>query len=174
MKTRTIVIIAVAAVVLALAAYFFFAQPAAQPAPPAAPTPDYWPTDEWRTTTPEEQGLDSAALAEHLLKLRDDGAGIDSLLIIRDGYIVVDAYFAPYDGTFSHDVASVTKSFTTTLIGIAAEQGLVDLDAPVLSFFQDRTIANVDERKQAMTVRDLAGMVNGFQSGCLGGGECRC
>ena len=169
MKTRTIVIIAVAAVVLALAAYFFFAQPAAQPAPPAAPTPDYWPTDEWRTTTPEEQGLDSAALAEHLLKLRDDGAGIDSLLIIRDGYIVVDAYFAPYDGTFSHDVASVTKSFTTTLIGIAAEQGLVDLDAPVLSFFQDRTIANVDERKQAMTVRDLAGMVNGFQSGCLGG-----
>ena len=170
MRTRTIVIVLVAVVLVALTAFYFLRPQPAAPAPLVpVPPPDYWPTDGWRTVTPEEQGLDSAALAEHLRLLRDEGAAIDSLLIIRDGDIVVDAYFAPYDGTFPHDVASVTKSFTTTLIGIAAAQGKLDLDAPVLSYFPDRTIANVDARKQAMTVRHLVGMVNGFESGCLEG-----
>ena len=171
MKTRTIIIIIAAVAVVA--AVVFFARPlltkpdTVEPAPP----PDYWPTDGWRASTPEEQGFDSVALAEELIDLREDGIPVDSLLMIRNGYVFLDANFAPYDGTFPHDMASVTKSITTTLIGIAAAQGKVDVDAPVLSFFTDRTIANVDDRKQAMTVRHLAGMVSGFDSGCLEGDE---
>ena len=68
-------------------------------------------------------------------------------------------------------MASVTKSIMTTLIGIAAGQGKIQLDQPMLSYFPDRTIANLDLNKQHITVRNLAGMVNGFQSGCLVGDD---
>ncbi len=135
--------------------------------PVQVPAPDYWPTDGWRTSTPEEQGFASAKLAEGLQVLYENQVNVDSLLIIRNGYIILDAHFEPYDGTFPHDLASVTKSVITSLIAIAADQGKLDLDAPMVSFFPDRTIANLDERKASMTVRDLARMRNGMKSGCL-------
>ena len=135
------------------------------------PAADYWPTEGWQANTPEEQGFDSVKLAEELQDLQKKEEAIDSLLIIRNGRVILDAYFYPYDGSFPHDLASVTKSFTTTLIAIAASQGKLDLDRPMVSYFPDRAIANLDERKQSMTVRDLAGMVNGMESGCLPGDE---
>jgi CubicO group peptidase (beta-lactamase class C family) len=131
----------------------------------------YWPTDTWRTSTPEEQGLDSAKLAEGLLAIQEGNIPIDSLLIIRNGSVLLDAYFYPYDGEVVHNLASVTKSVMTTLIGIASDQGELQLDAPMVSYFPDRSMANLDARKEHMTIRHLASMVNGFESGCLNGDE---
>lgn len=135
--------------------------------PVQVPSPDYWPTNGWRTSSPEAQGFDSRKLAEGLQDIQSREIGIDSLLIIRNGYIILDAHFPPYDGTFPHDLASVTKSVMTTLIGIAADQGKLDLDAPMVSFFPKRTLANLDERKARLTVRHLVSMVNGMESGCM-------
>lgn len=135
--------------------------------PAQVPAPDYWPTDGWRTSSPEEQGFDSVKLTEGLQDIQQSQIGIDSLLIVRNGYIILDAHFHPYDGTFPHDFASVTKSVMTTLIGIAADQGKLDLDAPMVSLFPKRTIANLDERKARLTVRHLVSMVNGMESGCM-------
>jgi CubicO group peptidase (beta-lactamase class C family) len=139
--------------------------------PVQAPAPDYWPTAGWRNSTPEEQGFNSAQMAAGLQSMLDDGAEVDSLLVIRNGYVVLDAHFAPYDGTFPHDLASVTKSVITTLIGIAVDQGKLDLDQPVVSFFPDRTIANLDQRKKDLTVRHMVSMRNGMESLCYEGDE---
>ncbi|MEQ8236509.1 MAG: serine hydrolase [Syntrophomonadaceae bacterium] len=143
--------------------YYFLFQPLTPQTSPVAST---WPTREWESCTPEEQGMDSAKLALALQTMRAQDIDIHSLLVIRNGMIVCDAYFYPYDGTVPHDLASVTKSFTTTLAAVAAEQGKLNLDQPVLSFFPDRTIANRDDRKERATVRSLAGMVSGFE--CMG------
>ncbi len=129
--------------------------------------PAYFPAQEWRTSAPEEQGIDSAKLAEGLRAIQEQNIPIDSLLVIRNGSIILDGYFYPYDGTFPHNLASVTKSVMTTLIGIAVDQGKIQLDQPMWSFFPDRTIANLDANKKKITVRHLAGMVNGFESGCM-------
>ena len=94
--------------------------------------------------------------------IQQKGTKIHSLLIIRNDAVFLDAYFYPYDGSIYHDLASVTKSVTTTLIGIAADQGKLDLDAPMLSFFPDRTIANQDARKESITVRHMASMTAGL------------
>jgi CubicO group peptidase (beta-lactamase class C family) len=139
--------------------------------PVAVPAPETWPTQGWQSSTPEEQGFDSEKMAQGLLQMQADQVNIDSLLIIRNGYVVLDAHFAPYDGKFPHDLASVTKSVMTTLIAIASEQGKLDLDSPVVSFFPEHSIANLDERKEAMTVRHLVSMRNGMQSGCYEGDE---
>ena len=129
-----------------------------------APAPDYWPTKSWKTSTPEEQGIDSVKLAEGLQAMKDNNIAIHSLLLICNGRIVVDAYFYPYDGKSYHNVESVTKSFTTTLVAIAAEQNKLDLDQPAISFFSEYTIDNRDALKESMTVKDLAKMANGMES----------
>ena len=128
-----------------------------------AAAPDYWPTEGWRVSTPEEQGLDSGKLAEGLLAIRQAHIPIHSLLLVRNGRMVVEAYFYPYDGQAPHNVASVTKSLTTTLIGIAAGQGKLSLDDRMVSFFPETTIANLDARKKAITLRDLASMSAGME-----------
>jgi len=123
---------------------------------------EYWPTTGWRSSTPEAQGIDSGKLAEMLLAIRAQAIQVHSLLIIRHGYVVTDATFYPYDGETPHNVASVTKSLMTTLIGIAADQGKLDLDDKMVSFFPDHSIANLDERKKNITVRHLASMSSGL------------
>jgi len=138
---------------------------------PSLPAPDYWPTSGWQTTPSEQQGIDSAQLAEGVRSIQEKHIAIDSLMIVRNGYVVLDAYYPPYDGSFPHDFASVTKSVMTTLIGIAVDQGKVQLDQPVISFFPNRSIANLDERKQSLTIRDLVSMRNGMESGCFSGDE---
>jgi len=163
MRTRTIVVGLVSAAILAVLAFAIIPQ-LLKPKPP-----DYWPTQGWRESTPEEQGFDSAKLAEGLQAIQNGDIAIDSLLAIRDGRVILDAYFYPYDGSTAHDLASVTKSVMTTLIGIAVGQGKLELDQPMVSFFPDRTIANLDERKQRITVRHLVSNLNGLESGCLAG-----
>jgi CubicO group peptidase (beta-lactamase class C family) len=119
----------------------------------------------WSVSTPEEQGFDSARLAEGLLAIKEQGTQIHSLMILRNDRLILDAYFDPYDGSIYHDLASVTKSLMTTLIGIAADQGKLSLDDPLLSFFPDRDIANRDERKERITIRHLVSMSSGLDCG---------
>lgn len=120
-----------------------------------------WPTKEWLVSTPEEQGMDSAELA----KLVAYGArnSFDSLLVVRHGQIVTEAYYAPYTGDVPHQIFSSTKAITGTLLGMVYKDGLLDrLDHPVLDFFTDRQVANIDGRKKAMTVQTLLDMTSGL------------
>lgn len=125
--------------------------------------PVIFPAEGWATDTPEHQGIDSEYVAESLEAIRDEGLNIHSLTIVRRGHLILEAYFYPYDGNTPHELASVTKSVMTTLIGIAADQGKLELDQPIVSFFPDRTIANRDGWKERITVRHLAGMSSGLE-----------
>jgi CubicO group peptidase (beta-lactamase class C family) len=135
---------------------------AVQTSTPSIPPPAYWPTAGWRSSTPEAQGFDSDKLADLLLTIREKNIQVHSLLVIRNGYVVTDATFYPYDGHTVHNVASVTKSLMTTLIGIAVDQGELDLDDKMVDFFADRSIASLDPRKEDITVRHLASMSSGL------------
>ncbi len=87
----------------------------------------HFPTLEWLGSTPEEQGVDSGKLAEGLLSIKQKNLNIHSLLLVRNGSVILDAYFYPYDGQTVHEFASVTKSVMTTLIAIATDQGKLEL-----------------------------------------------
>ena len=131
-----------------------------------------WPTKQWQTSTPEEQGMDSAALA----KLVAFGAtrSFDSLLLVRHGRIVLDAYYAPYTADILHAINSSTKAVIGTLVGMVHKDGLLDdLGHPALDFFGDRSIANVDDRKKAITIQNLLDMTSGLEwdEGFEGGTE---
>lgn len=127
-----------------------------------SPTNEFpWPTKGWATSTPEAQGLDAGRLARLVENV--GAAKQDSLLIVRHGKIVLDAYYAPYAPGILHDLRSVTKSITGTLIAIALKNGNIDsVEHPVIDFFRDREIANLDERKKAITVQHLLDMTSGL------------
>ncbi|MCY4119135.1 MAG: serine hydrolase, partial [Caldilineaceae bacterium] len=123
-----------------------------------------WPTEDWPTSTPENLGMDSESLVELLSFYRENKVNIHSLLIIRNGNIGLDACFYPFTpGGTVHDVASVTKSITSVLIGIAIDQGFIEsVDQPLLSYFPERTIANLDAYKEKITIENLLTMTSGF------------
>ena len=55
-----------------------------------------WPTVAWSTSTPEEQGFDSAQLAAGLEAIREHGLNLHSVLVVRNGKLLLDAYFYPH------------------------------------------------------------------------------
>jgi CubicO group peptidase (beta-lactamase class C family) len=131
----------------------------------AAPTQEatgpIWPTKEWQTSSPEEQGMDSKELA----KLVDFGTmhGFDSLMVVRHGKMVAEAYYAPSSAGIPHAVRSVTKAVISTLMAIVSKDGLLDSPSHrVLDFFDHRNIANLDDRKEAITVQNLLDMTSGM------------
>jgi CubicO group peptidase (beta-lactamase class C family) len=141
--------------------------------PTQSRTEPTWPTQEWRTSSPEEQGMDSKKLAE----LVDFGArrilatpGVtpssmfDSLLVVRHGKIVVEVYYAPNAAGMPHAIYGCTQAVISTLIAITSKDGLLDSPSHrVLEFFDRHSIANVDDRKEAITIQSLLDMTSGLE-----------
>jgi CubicO group peptidase (beta-lactamase class C family) len=130
-----------------------------------APSPQatVWPSAEWQVATPESVGLDSARLKGVLERVQERGWRVDSIQVVRHGKLVLDAYFYPYAPGRLHDLRSVTKSVTSSLLGLSIAQGRwPDVNVPVLSQFPERTFEAVDAWKKAMTLGDLVNMSSGL------------
>jgi CubicO group peptidase (beta-lactamase class C family) len=125
--------------------------------------PEYWPTSAWQTSTPEQQGIDSARLVAMLAEIQNQAYPIHGLVVIRNGYLVLELYTPPFQADSRHYIASASKSFTSALIGIALEQGdIPGLEAQVLDLLPGRTVLDPDPRKQAITLEHLLTMSSGL------------
>ena len=124
-----------------------------------------WQTNDWPSGSPESQGLDSGVLADLLDHVRTQNLPIHSLLVIRHGKAVLDASFYPYDRARPHDVASVTKSITSLLVGIAIDKGyLKGVGEPVLSLLP-HAAPSPGSRIRNLTVEHLLTMTSGLDCG---------
>jgi CubicO group peptidase (beta-lactamase class C family) len=122
--------------------------------------------DAWPVATPEEVAVDSAALVEMFDFIREHETPVHSVQLVRKGRLVLDAYFYPYHDGMRHDVASVTKSIASTLVGLAIDKGhLRDVQQPALGFFPEYRPAKLDARKSKLTLEDLLTMRAGWDCG---------
>ncbi len=123
----------------------------------------YWPTRSWHTARPSEFG----ANPERLTQLDQYIQGVDnllSILILRSGHILFEEYYHGGEQKNYHNVNSITKSVTSTLVGIALQEGhLAHLEQTLLSFFPDYASRLDDPRKQAITLRHLLSMSSGYR-----------
>ena len=136
----------------------------ASTATPQIPT-DYFPTSDWRTAKPKKQGLNKKILKSLANRLRTNQIrDLNSLLVVRNGYLVVEEYFNGSGPEDVHTLQSDSKSVTSLLIGIALQQGRIhSVDDKVLTFFPEyEPIKHLDERKAAITIRDLLTMRTGL------------
>ena len=135
-------------------------------APSQAPIPPQveWPTYGWKTSTPEQQGMDSDELVKMFEYILEKQLNLHSVLIVRNGYLVTEAYFQPFQEDNKHLIASCTKSFTSALVGIAIDKGFLEgVDQKVLGLFPERTSANNSSSKKAITLELLLTMSSGLE-----------
>jgi CubicO group peptidase (beta-lactamase class C family) len=127
------------------------------------PGPEYWPTEEWQSTSPEAQGMDSNLLAYMLEDISKSETGIHSILVIRNGYLVTEAYFHPYTRDTKMQIQSITKSVIGALVGIAIRKGYIQsANEKLLSFFPKRMIENPGPNKDAIRLKHLLSNSSGF------------
>ena len=133
-------------------------------------TPDYWPTNGWQTSSPEAQGLNPSSFEAMEDYLTDTGRinSIQAFLIIRNGYIIYELYSEEYSVDDLINWQHATMGVTSILIGQALRQGsIASIDDFVLDFFSSQTIDNVDDYKEAMTIRHLLTMTSGIDMGSI-------
>lgn len=133
-------------------------------APPTRTLTAVLSSGDWAASTPDAEGLDPERLAELAFRTRRGDYGrITSVLIARNGRLVLEEYFNGWSAERTHTMQSVSKSVTSLLAGLAVERGALRVDDPVTRFLpQYQPLANLDDRKTAMTVRDLLTMRSGF------------
>lgn len=125
----------------------------------------YWPAASWRTATPTQVGVDDRAISSLVAQLRSGTLGAEhALVIVRKGHVIVDEYVAGWTADSIHTEQSVTKSVTSLVTGIAIGRGdLRGVSQPMVDLLSRYApIANLDDRKRALTVRDILTMRTGM------------
>lgn len=115
-------------------------------------------------TTPEAAGIPSSAILNFLQAVEQHTHPLDamhSFILLRHGNVVAEGWWAPYTPETPHTMFSLSKSFASTGIGFAVQEGLLTVDDPVLSFFPDDAPTNPSDNLRAMTVRHLLSMNTG-------------
>ncbi|WP_030927415.1 serine hydrolase domain-containing protein [Streptomyces sp. NRRL S-646] len=118
--------------------------------------------------SPAAQGVDATGVHAFLDAL-EAAPDIEphSLMIMRHGHLVASGWWAPYTFDRPHLLYSLSKSFTATAAGIAAGEGLLRFDDPVISYFPEFDADITDPRSRAMLVRHVASMASGHEAETL-------
>jgi CubicO group peptidase (beta-lactamase class C family) len=115
-------------------------------------------------TSPEQQGISSADLLAFVESADKEIDAMNSFMLIRHGAVVAEGWWAPYDRDTPHILYSLSKSFTSTAVGLAISEGKLSLDDQVLKFFPDEAPAEPSVNLRAMRIRDLLRMNTGNQT----------
>jgi len=136
--------------------------------------------DGWETASLDDVGIDEKLVSEAMDRIRDGTyPNVHSVLIVKDGRLVFEAYFDGYSFDYLgdqfrgehtefgintlHNLASVTKSFTSALLGIAIEQGFIqDEKEQVFAFFPEYAHLKT-ERNSRITLEHLLTMTSGLE-----------
>jgi CubicO group peptidase (beta-lactamase class C family) len=89
-------------------------------------------------STPEAQGISSRAILSFVQAADSSIDGMNSFMLMRHGKVVAEGWWSPYEARTPHVLYSLSKSFTSTAAAFAVAEGLLNLDATVLSYFPER------------------------------------
>src|SRR6266853_1145578 len=112
-------------------------------------------------SSPEAQGISSAAIRTFVEAADQQINTLHSVMILRHGQAIAEAWWKPEAADKPHVLWSLSKSFNSTAVGLAAEEGKLSLEDPVLKFFPAEAPAEPSDNLKAMRVRDLLTMSGG-------------
>jgi CubicO group peptidase (beta-lactamase class C family) len=115
-------------------------------------------------STPEAQGISSQAVREYIEAADKQIDTMHSFMLVRHGHVIAEAWWKPEAAEKAHVLWSLSKSFNSTAVGLAIEEGKLSLDDPVLKFFPADAPAEPSENLKAMKVRDLLTMTCGHDT----------
>ncbi len=109
-------------------------------------------------SAPEAHGILSENVVAFLDGIESEGLELHSLMVVKNDHVVAEGWWLPYQQHDKHLLYSLSKSFMSTGIGFAVQEGLLGLDDKVISFFPDKLPGVVSENLAAMRIRDLLTM----------------
>jgi len=115
-------------------------------------------------STPEAQGIPSAAILSFVEAAEAKIESLHGLMVVRHGAVVAEGWWSPYQRDDPHMLYSLSKSFTSTAIGLAVAEGRLSIDDPVLRFFPEDAPSDPSANLKAMRVRDLLAMSTGHHA----------
>ena len=115
-------------------------------------------------SSPEAQGISSSALLAFVNAAEAKIDALHSFMVARHGHVVAEGWWSPYQKDAPHMLFSLSKSFTSTGLGLAAAEGRLTIDDPVLPYFPDDAPADPSANLKAMRVRDLLAMSTGHHT----------
>ncbi|WP_052487388.1 serine hydrolase domain-containing protein [Gordoniibacillus kamchatkensis] len=119
----------------------------------------YWPTEGWKVTSPEAQGMDSAAIERTIEAFRE--RQVRSVAVVRNGCLVAEHYSEGTGADKPQNMYSVTKSITSALAGIAlADRKLKSVDQRLADFFPE---LNKHPLKSQIRIKHLLSMTSGLE-----------
>ncbi|HSQ56371.1 MAG TPA: serine hydrolase domain-containing protein, partial [Gemmata sp.] len=113
---------------------------------------------------PEAQGVSSAELLDFIVGADKSIDSLHSFMLVRHGHVVAEGWWSPYSAESPHSLFSLSKSFTSTAVGLAIAEGKLSLDDPILKFFAKEAPASPSNNLKAMRISDLLQMSTGHQS----------
>jgi CubicO group peptidase (beta-lactamase class C family) len=115
-------------------------------------------------SSPEGQGVSSSAIRAFVEAADQNINAMHSFMLLRHGHVVAEGWWSPYDAETPHALYSLSKSFTSTAVGLAIAEGKLSLDDEVLKFFPDDAPDQPSNALKAMRISDLLRMSTGHQS----------
>ena len=112
-------------------------------------------------SSPEAQGVSSSAILAFVEAADKNIESMNSFMLVRHGHVVAEGWWSPYNAESPHSLYSLSKSFTSTAVGLAIAEGKLSLDDEVLKFFPDDAPAEPSKNLKAMRVSDLLRMSTG-------------
>jgi CubicO group peptidase (beta-lactamase class C family) len=119
-------------------------------------------------SSPEAQGVSSAGVQSFLDAIAASKIEFHSLMIVRHGNVIAEGWWSPYAANRKHTLYSLSKSFTSTAVGLAIQEGHFKVDSPVVSFFEADAPPTVSKNLAAMRVKDLLTMSTGHGKDTIG------
>lgn len=119
-------------------------------------------------TSPEAQGISSAAIRSFIKAANESKLEWHSFMLLRHGNVVAEGWWKPFEPQFKHTLYSLSKSFTSTAIGLLVKEGKISVDDPVTSFFKDELPADISDNLSKMKIKNLLTMNTGHEEDTLG------
>ncbi len=120
------------------------------------PTPQHLPR-----SSPSSQGVSPSSLTKFLNRVERDKLGLHSFMLVRHGQVVAEGWWKPYDAHTKHELYSLSKSFTSTAVGLAIAKGKLSLNDLVVDRFAKDAPAKPSPQLKQMRLRDLLCMSTG-------------
>lgn len=117
---------------------------------------------------PEAEGLSSENILAFINSVESKKLGLHSLMIVRHGKVITEGWWDPYKPDSKHMLFSLSKSFTSTAIGLAVGEGRLTVEDKVISFFPEHVPQNISPNLSAMRVKDLLTMNTGHGKDTMG------
>jgi CubicO group peptidase (beta-lactamase class C family) len=115
-------------------------------------------------STPEAQGVPSETIARFFKQVEEKGYDVHGLMMIRHGKVIAEHWWAPYAPQYQHAMYSATKTFTGVAVGFAVQEGLLNIEDKVISFFPELLPDTISPQLNKLTIKHLLTMSVGHGS----------